>query len=439
MNEYDVIVIGGGPGGYAAAARAGELGLKTALVEKEFLGGMCINWGCIPTKTMLRYADLIHRKAHQKTHDHALANVDSDYHHALSRTFALAERQRKRVESLLAKSRVTMVKGEACLVGQHEVEIRPSGERLFARNVVIATGSSPRKLPGVAYDEECIVTPRSGWSRTQAPASAVIIGSGATGLEFATIWKRFGSRVTVLEMLPTILPNEDVDVSVEAKNYLQHAGMQVVNGVQVERVIKTGKGVEVAYTSGSVSETLVAERALVSIGIVPNSSGLGLEGLGVAMTRGMVDIDARMRTNVPGVYAIGDLTGKATLAIVAGMQGLIAAETIAGIETRNLVYGHIPHCVHSAVEVASVGMTERQARDTGLPVETLQRPLSSNGGLSTLERNGGFVKLVIDSRREILLGAHLVGSRAIDLIGGPAAVLASGSTLPPTKEILFAV
>jgi dihydrolipoamide dehydrogenase len=439
MNEYDVIVVGGGPGGYASSVRAGELGLKTALIEKECIGGMCINWGCIPTKTMLRYADLIHQKAQQKTHDYVYDNIDTSYQNALRRTFAIAERQRLRVENLLAQSKVVTLKGEARLVGDHEVEILPSGERLFAKNFIIATGSGPRKLHGVVYNEDSIVTPRGAWAFTRAPSSVVIVGSGATGLEFATIWSRFGAKVTVLEMLPAILPNEDADISIEAKAYLRHAGMKIMNDVKVERISDTGKGVEVTYSSGTTRESLVVEKALLSVGIVPNSSGLGLEALGVAMTRGQVDIDEHMRTNVAGIYAIGDITGKATLAIVAGMQGIVAAESIAGIGTRELVYGHIPHCVHSAVEVAAVGMTEQKARDRGHAVEVTQRPIASNGESSTLGGNGGFIKLVVDAKSEKLLGAHLIGRNAINLIGGPLAVLSSGSAMPRTKEILFSI
>jgi dihydrolipoamide dehydrogenase len=438
MNTYDVIVIGGGPGGYAAAVRSSNWGLKTVLIEKEALGGTCVNWGCVPTKAMLKCARNMYIQSRLKSYDFLYQNVPHDYALIKRKSFEIAARQSQRVKDLVNNSKITLVAGEASLLSANEVEIRPSGEKISGKYIILAPGTIARKIPGVAYDDDTIVTTREAFNFAKPPSSAVVIGSGAAGLEFATLWKRFGSKVTVLEVLPVILPNEDEDVSRAAEAHLQHSGIRVSSGVKVESVVKNPEGVAVTYSDAAGRETLVVEKVLASIGIVPNVANLGLERAGVAATPRCIEINDKMQTNVPNIYAIGDVTGKLALGVVAVIQGNIAADAIAGKPTETIVYDNILRCVYSEVEVASAGLTEKRARERGYEVRTSKQPLTSGGSTSTLDEYGGFIKLVVDARSERLLGAHLIGHKATELIGGPAALIASGGTVPRSEEVLLA-
>ena len=437
MNKYDVIVIGGGPGGYVAAARAGQLGFRTALVERELLGGTCVNWGCIPTKALLRNAEVIHFLSQGKTYGFQSGIVSADYAAAHNRSRQIAKRQGKRVEALLKNRNVTLFTGDARLNSETEVEIQFSGEKLFGKNIIIATGSKPRQIPGIDYDGENIITVRDALQLTKLPTSAVIVGAGPIGMEFATVWNRYGSKITVLEMMPNVLPTEDSDVSVEAKVQFQKAGIKIKTGIRVENIVKTSEGVEVAVTDGEVKEILTAEKALIASGFAPNSANLGLEQLGVVINRGYIEIDSQMRTNIPNIYAIGDVTGKLGLAHVASAQGIIAAEVIAGHHTQKLTYENIPRCVFAAIEVASVGLTEKQAKDRGYDLITIQSPFVPNGKALALNENSGFVKLIAETGSQRILGAHMIGSNVTELIAGPAMMIALGATASQLAEVVY--
>ena len=437
MKTYDVIVIGGGPGGYAAAVRSSKWGLNTVLIEKDAMGGTCVNWGCVPTKTMLKYAGNMFIQSRLKTYDFLYQNVPNDYALIQRKSFEIAARQSQRVKNLVNNSNITLREGEAVLLSANEVEIRPSGEKISGKYIVLALGTVARKIPGVAYDDETIVTVREAFNFAKAPSSVVVIGSGATGLEFTTLWKRFGGTVTVLEVLRRILPHEDEDISrgQGAPAALRHSG---VTGVKVESVVKHPEGVAVTYSDAAGRETLVVEKVLASIGIVPNVANLGLERAGVAATPRGIEINDKMQTNVPNIYAVGDVTAKLALGAVAVVQGNIAADAISGKKTEKFEYDNVPHCVYSEVEVASAGLTEKKARELGYQVRTSLQPLRAGGSASTLDEDGGFIKLVVDARSERLLGAHLIGHKAIELIGGPAALIASGNTVPESEEVLLA-
>ncbi len=433
MNNFDVIIIGGGPGGYVAAIRASQLGLKTAVVEQEALGGVCLNWGCIPTKSLLRNAEVIHLLSQGRTFGFKFDNLTVDYSAAHKRSRRVSQRLTKGVGFLMKKNKVTVIEGRAVLKSATEVEVQPSGQKLTAKNIIIATGASPQLIPGVEADGEKIITYRHALDLKEAPKSAIIVGAGPIGMEFATLWTRYGADVTVVEMLPHALPLEDEEISIEAEKQFKRAKIKIKTGARVESITPANEGVSVTVSSNNQSEVLSAQKVLVAIGFAPNSRNLGLESVGVQVTRrGHIEIDEQMRTNIPTVYAIGDVNGKLGLAHVASAQGIIAAEAIAGRETQTLDYVKIPRAVYAYPEVASVGLTEAQARERGYDVVTAKFPFQPNGKALAMDENIGFVKLVSESKHKKLLGVHLIGGHVTELIAGPSGML----TLEATAEEL---
>ena len=431
--NFDVIIIGGGPGGYVAAIRASQLGLKTALVEQEALGGVCLNWGCIPTKSLLRNAEVIHLLSQGRTFGFKFDNLTVDYSVAHKRSRRVSQRLTKGVGFLMKKNGVTVIEGRGVLKSAAEVEVQSSGQRLRAKNIIIATGASPQLIPGVQADGEKIITYRHALDLKEAPKSAIIVGAGPIGMEFATLWTRYGAKVTVVEMLPHALPLEDEEISIEAEKQFKRAKIKIKTGARVESIAPAADGVSVTVSSDGQSEELNAQTVLVAIGFAPNSKNLGLERVGVQVTRrGHIEIDEQMRTNIPTVYAIGDVNGKLGLAHVASAQGIIAAEAIAGRETQTLDYVKIPRAVYAYPEVASVGLTEAQARERGYDVITAKFPFQPNGKALAMDENIGFVKLVSEAKYKELLGVHLIGGHVTELIAGPAGML----TLEATVEEL---
>lgn len=428
MSNFDVVVIGGGPGGYVAAIRASQLGFNTAVVEKEHLGGVCLNWGCIPTKSLLRNAEVVHLLSQGRTFGFKFDNLSVDYSAAHKRSRKVVDRQTKGIGFLMKKNNITVFDGTASLKSATQIEIQPSGEVLTAKNIIIATGAKSRQIPGVTFDGEKIITFRNALDLKEVPSSAVIVGAGPIGMEFATVWNRYGSKVTVVEMLPNVLPLEDEDISEEAAKQFNRAGIKAKTGARVEAIVPTDAGVDVTIVTGDTSEVVSAEKVLVAIGFVPNSDGLGLEAVGVSTTRGNIDIDDRMCTNVPNIYAIGDVTGKLGLAHVASAQGLIAADSIAGNETYPLDYVKIPRCTYAYPEVASVGLTEKQARERGYDVITAQFPFQPNGKALAMDENIGFVKIVSETKYKEILGVHLIGGHVTELIAGPTGMIAVEAT-----------
>ncbi len=437
MSEFDVIVVGGGPGGYVAAIRASQLGLKTAVVEKANLGGVCLNWGCIPTKSLLRNAEVIHLLEQGRTFGFGFENLTVDYSVAHKRSRQIAARQSKGVAFLMRKNKITVVEGTAQLKSATEVIVQPAGDVLTARNIIIATGARSRQIPGVQPDGEKVITFRDALDLKEVPASAVIVGAGPIGMEFATLWQRYGATVTVVEMLPHALPLEDEDISIEAEKQFKRAGIHVKTGALVQSIAPTETGADVTIAAGELQDVISAEKVLVAIGFVPNSENLGLETVGVTTTRrGHIEVDDQMRTSIPNIYAIGDVTGKLGLAHVASAQGIIAAEAIAGEETRVLDYAKIPRCTYAYPEVASVGLTETQAREQGYDVITAQFPFLPNGKALAMNENVGFVKIVAEAKYKEILGVHLIGGHVTELIAGPAGMITVEGTVEDLAQTI---
>ena len=370
--HYDVIVIGGGPGGYVAAIRAAQLGLKVSLVERENIGGVCLNWGCIPTKALLRNAEVISLLGRGKEFGFRLEGFQADYGAAVDRSRQVSERLVKGVSVLMRENAIEVVEGTGTLqparsgagAWQVAVALQAGGNRsLSAPNVILATGGRARSVPGIVPDGERVLTYRDAIVLRDLPASAVIVGAGPIGMEFAQVWSAYGCQVTVVEMLPRALPLEDEEVSAVVARGFKRQKIKLLTGTRLEGLETTDGGVRVRAMSQKGEQVLEAERVLVAIGIRPNSEDLGLEAAGVHVERGFVVVDDEMRTNVPGVYAIGDLTGKLALAHVASAQGVVAAESIAGRETRRLDYEAMPRCTYCQPQVASFGLSEAQAAE----------------------------------------------------------------------------
>lgn len=436
MEYYDVIVVGGGPGGYTAAVRASQLGMTTALVERENLGGTCANWGCIPTKTLLKNAEVAHLLRQGKTFGFACEEISLDYASAQSRSRQVARRQEKRVEALLKGRDVTLVPGQGVLQDNHTIEVKATGKKMQAKNIILATGAKPSGLPGIEPDGEKIITSREALQLTETPASAVIVGAGPIGLEFATVWHRFGCKVTVLEALSAVMPQEDEEISREAEDHLTRAGITVRTGVRVQSVQPAGASVEVTFSSEKGPEVIKTDKVLMAVGMAPATQELGLEALGMAMDRRYVRVDSAMLTSIAGVYAIGDLNGKLPLAHTAAAEGMIAAEAIAGKARRSLVYENIPRCVFGVIEVASVGLTERLARERGLAVNVVKSPFLPNGKAVATHENSGFVKLVGDEAGR-LLGVHMIGPHVTELIGSAATLVSLGITAEQAAQVVY--
>ncbi|MGC8877788.1 MAG: dihydrolipoyl dehydrogenase [Anaerolineae bacterium] len=427
---YDVVVIGGGPGGYVAAIRARQLGLKTALVEREALGGVCLNWGCIPTKALLRNAEVIRLLGQGKVFGFSFdtSTLKVDYAAAQQRSRQVSGRLVKGVQFLMRKNGVEVIEGTATIKSPNQVMV--GDQPLTTHNIIIATGARPRSLPGVTIDGNLIISSREALELTQLPPRIVIIGAGAIGVEFASIWNSYGAEVTLVEMLPTVVPQEDADIGKELEKELKKQKITIRTNTRVDKVETAGNQVMLTVsTPEGRSETLTADKALMAIGIVPNSDNIGLEAIGVRTERGFIQIDEHMRTNVPGIYAIGDVTGKLALAHVASAQGIVAAETIAGHSSETLDYARMPRCVYSSPEVACVGLSETQARERGYRVKTGQFPFRANGKALGLDEYEGFVKIVAEEEYNEILGVHIVGPHVTELIAGPTGMLRLEATL----------
>ena len=431
---FDVTVIGAGPGGYVAAIRAAQLGLKVALVEKEHLGGVCLNWGCIPTKALLRNAEIIGLLGRGKEFGFSLTGFEADFGAAVARSRKVSERLVKGVGALMRKNGVEVVEGEGTLRSSSTVHValNAGGTRtLTTNNVIIATGGSARTIPGIAPDGERVLTYREAIVLSELPSSAVVVGAGPIGMEFAHIWRAYGAEVTVVEMLPHALPLEDEDVSKEVERAFKRRKVQVLTSTRVQGVEVMANGVRVSISGDEGEKVLEAERVLVAIGVRPNSGHVGLDNLGVRIERGNIVVDEYLRTNVRGIYAIGDVTGKLALAHVASAQGIVAAETIAGVETRSLDYEAMPRCVYCQPEVGSFGITEAEASRRGHSVKVGQFPFRAIGKALGLGDYDGFVKIVADEVSGEILGAHLVGPEVTELL--PELVLARAWELTPEE------
>ncbi|MBN1657625.1 MAG: dihydrolipoyl dehydrogenase [Anaerolineae bacterium] len=435
--RYDLVVVGGGPGGYVAAIRAAQLGKRVALVEREHLGGVCLNWGCIPTKALLRNAEVVSLLGRGKEFGFSVSGVEIDYGAAVDRSRKVSDRLVTGVKVLMRENGIEVVEGTARLAapGSVEVDLKEGGTHtLQAGDIILATGGRARSVPGIEPDGERILTYREAIVRRDLPASAVIVGAGAIGVEFAHVWRTYGAEVTVVEMLPRVLPLEDEEASAEIERAFKRRKIKVLTSTRVEGMEPTDGGVRLQVAGGKAAggraQTLEAEVTLVAIGIRPNSEGLADAGIELGRG-GFVVVDDYQRTNLPGVYAIGDVTGKLALAHVASYQGIVAAETIAGVETHPIDYLAVPRCTYCQPQVASLGHSEAEAREQGYDVRVGRFPFLPNGKALGLGERDGFVKIVADGTTGEILGAHLVGPEVTELL--PELVLARTWELTPEE------
>jgi dihydrolipoamide dehydrogenase len=421
MSEhYDLIVLGAGPGGYVAAIRAAQLGLRTAVVEEKYWGGVCLNVGCIPSKALLRNAELAHIFHTQAKTFGITGEVSFDFGAAFDRSRTVADGRVKGVHYLMKKNKITEYDGRGTFRDANTVEVAlgsGGSKTITFDNAIIATGSTVRLLPGVELSDN-VVTYETQILDRDLPESIVIVGAGAIGMEFGYVLKNYGVDVTIVEYLDRALPNEDADVSKEITKQYRKLGIPIVASAKVETVTDKGSSVVVTYTKNGRSETIEAARVLMSVGFAPRVEGYGLENTGVKLTdRGAIEIDDHMRTNIPHLYAIGDVTSKLQLAHVAEAQGVVAAETIGGAETMTLGdYRMMPRATFCQPQVASFGLTEQQARDEGYDVKVSTFPFTANGKAHGLAEPTGFVKLVADGKYNELLGGHLIGPDVSELL-----------------------
>ena len=421
MSDYDVVVIGAGPGGYVCAIRASQNGLKTAIIDKKWLGGVCLNIGCIPSKALLKNAELAHT-LRERAADFGISfdNLKLDYAAAVKRSRSVSDRLTRGVSFLMKKNKIDVFMGEARITARNQVDVKDSDgkvQQLNAKNIVIATGSSSSVPAAWKVDGEKILTYSEAILQEKLPGSVVIIGAGAIGAEFATIWSSFGTKVSMVEMLPNVLPLEDAEISAELGKAFKKRGIEILTGHKVNSIEATANGVKVEVTGDGGEKTLEAEQALVAIGFRPNSSNLGLEDVGVKLDgKGNIEIDERQASNIPGIWAIGDVTGKVLLAHVASTQGILCADAIADKNISPINYQNIPHATYCQPQVASFGLNEAQARETGKEIKIGNFPFQANGKALGLGESSGFVKIICDAKYGEILGAHMIGPEVSELL-----------------------
>jgi len=421
MPHYDVVILGAGPGGYVAAVRSAQLGLSVAVIEEKYWGGVCLNVGCIPSKALLRNADLAHTFHEQAGLFGISGDVSFDFGVAWDRSRSVAAGHVKGIHFLMKKNKVTEYDGRGTFTDPHTIQVARSdgsSETVTFDNAIIATGSTVRLLPGVTLSDNVVTYEEQILSR-ELPGSIVIVGAGAIGMEFAYVLANYGVKVTIIEFLDRALPNEDAEVSKEIQKQYKKLGVEILTSTKVETVVDSGDRVTVTYTpKDGAQQSVEADKVLMSIGFAPRVEGFGLETTGVQLTeRGAIAIDDRMRTNVPHIYAIGDVTAKLQLAHVAEAQGVVAAETIGRAETMPLGdYRMMPRATFCNPQVASFGLTEQQARDAGYDVKVAKFPFSANGKANGLGEPVGFVKVVADATHLELLGAHMIGPDVSELL-----------------------
>ena len=440
---YDVLIIGSGPGGYVAAIRAGQYGLKVGVVEKDLLlGGVCLHVGCIPTKALLHAADVYETFLRGAEQGILADNLRFDWGRILARKSQIVQKHAKGIEFLFKKYKVEAIRGYGRLLGTGRVEVAGAeGTReLSAKNIILATGSQARMLPGLEPDPERILTNIEILDLPRVPKSLGIIGAGAVGVEFASIYRRFGSEVTILEMLPRVVPVEDEEISAELARQFRKQGIAMQTGAKVEKVEKRSDGVDVEYSdAGGKKQKLGVETLLVAVGRKPNTDNIGLENTAIRTDRGFVPVDPYMATTEPGVYAIGDIVAASPqLAHVASMEGLVAVGRIAGKPVRPVNYRRIPGCTYSEPPIGSVGLTEAQARAAGYPVKVGKFNFAANSKASILGSHGGFVKVVAEEKYGEILGAHIVGPQATELVAEMVAAIESEATVESMMTAIHA-
>ncbi|MDP2410548.1 MAG: dihydrolipoyl dehydrogenase [Pseudolabrys sp.] len=426
--SFDIVIIGSGPGGYIAAIRAAQLGFKTAVIERDYLGGICSNWGCIPTKALLRSAEIFHYMQNAKDYGLSADNVSFDVAAVIKRSRGVAGRMNTGVGYLLKKNKVTVIWGEAVIDAPGKITVKaskteaPKGAsgpgQYQAKHIIVATGARPRVLPGLEPDKKLVWTYFEAMNPDRMPKSLLVVGSGAIGMEFASFYRTMGAEVTVVEVLPQILPVEDAEIAAFARKQFEKQGIKILANAKVTKLDKKSDSVTATIEEGGKSQQITVDRVIAAVGVVGNVENIGLEKLGVTMERGLVKIDGVCKTSVPGIYAIGDVAGAPMLAHKAEHEAVICVEAIKGLHPHPMNKLMIPGCTYCAPQIASVGLTEQAAKDKKLDIRVGRFPFVGNGKAIALGEDQGLVKVIFDKKTGQLLGAHLVGAEVTELIQG---------------------
>ena len=414
MSKYDVIVLGSGPGGYVTAIRASQLGLKTAVIEKESLGGVCLNWGCIPTKALLKSAQVFEYLKHADDYGLTVKNFDKDFDAVVKRSRDVAEGMSKGVQFLMKKNEIDVILGYGTLKPGKKVDV--DGKEYSADHIIIATGARSRELPNLPQDDKKVIGYRKAMTLKKQPKKIVIVGSGAIGVEFAYFYNSMGTEVTVVEYMPRIVPVEDADVSKQLERSFKKSGIKVLTSTEVTSVDTSGDGVKAMIKTKKGEDVLQADMVLSAVGIKTNIENIGLEDVGIVTDRDKILVNDFYQTNIPGYYAIGDITPGPALAHVASAEGILCVEKIAGQNVEAIDYGNIPGCTYCSPEIASVGITEAQANDKGIDIKVGKFPFSASGKASAGGHKEGFVKVIFDAKYGEWLGCHMIGAGVTDMI-----------------------
>ncbi|MCH2320199.1 MAG: dihydrolipoyl dehydrogenase [SAR202 cluster bacterium] len=417
MEEYDVIVIGSGPGGYVAAIRAGQLGMKAAVVERSELGGVCLNWGCIPSKALLKNAEVLSYVQHAGEYGIDIDNYDADFGKAIDRSRKVVKKLTDGIGFLLKKNNVDVFEGFGTLISPNQVQIERINKTLQTKNVIIATGARFRDLPNLPFDGRTVITSREALELREVPEKVVIVGGGATGAEFAYLWSKYGAEVTIVELMPHLVPNEDVEISQALERSFRRQGIKAVTGAKVDSVQISGSKAKVTISSEKEPLEVECDKVLVAVGNQGNIENIGLEKVGVETERNYVSVNEVLQTSVGNIYAIGDVTGKMLLAHVASAQGVTAVEHIAGLNPPLLDYDLMPRATYCKPQIASFGLTEAQAKEQGHDVKIGKFPMVASGKALALGDTEGLVKVVVDAEIGDILGAHMIGSEVTELLG----------------------
>jgi dihydrolipoamide dehydrogenase len=414
MSKYDVIVLGSGPGGYVTAIRASQLGLKTAVIEKESLGGVCLNWGCIPTKALLKSAQVFEYLKHADDYGLTVKEFDKDFDAVVNRSRNVADGMSKGVQFLMKKNKIDVISGYGTLKPGKKLDV--DGTEYSAKHIIIATGARSRELPNLPQDGEKVIGYRKAMTLEKQPKKLVIVGSGAIGVEFAYFYNSMGTDVTIVEYLPRIVPVEDADVSKQLERSFKKSGIKILTSTEVTSVDTSGDGVKATIKTKKGEQVLEADMVLSAVGIKTNIENIGLEDVGIVTDRDKILVNDFYQTNIPGYYAIGDVTPGPALAHVASAEGILCVEKIAGQHVEAIDYGNIPGCTYCTPEIASVGLTEAQAKDKGIDIKVGKFPFSASGKASAGGHKEGFVKVIFDAKYGEWLGCHMIGTGVTDMI-----------------------
>lgn len=417
--KYDIIVLGSGPGGYVTAIRASQLGFKVAVIEKENLGGICLNWGCIPTKALLKSAQVFEYLKHASDYGLTVKEFDKDFGAVIARSRSVADGMSKGVQFLMKKNKIDVIDGFGQVKPGKKVAVNKadgSSVELTADHIIIATGARSRELPNLPQDGKKVIGYRQAMTLPSQPKKLIVVGSGAIGVEFASFYNAMGTDVTIVEFMPNIVPVEDEDISKQFERSLKKAGIKIMTNASVEKVDTTGEGVKATVKTAKGEEILEADIVLSAVGIKSNIENIGLEEVGIATDRDKILVNAFYQTNIPGYYAIGDVTPGQALAHVASAEGILCVEKIAGLHVEALDYGNVPGCTYATPEIASVGLTEKQAKEKGLDIKVGKFPFSASGKAKAAGTPDGFVKVIFDAKYGEWLGCHMIGAGVTDMI-----------------------